>query len=448
MNRLTLRNLWWLLLVLWSVTLTGCDSSELKQLTILYTGDTVGEIEYCGCSTEPIGGIARRAAYIDAVRASERHVLVVDAGDLFGYADLMGRLKGDVILKSMGLMGYDALNLSDKDFLFGASSILNAAQVNDVPTVSANVVIEDTHEPITIASHKIDYEGLRVGITGVVAKKFGTEILDSNDLNEQAVAVIEETAALQQEIVRLQDTVDLVVVLSNTGLEGAMSLAESVDGIHVIVAGHGQDITPMPRRINGVHIVKAGYYGQTVGRLDIKFDDNNEVVKATGKIITLNKGIGEDEAILNLLDEFHLSLIDYKDELFDMEEQVPPEGGSYVGASACTSCHLDEYEQWQTTAHGDAMPSLEATGQDYNPECVDCHVTGFNYTGGFKRPDLTPEMADVQCEVCHGASQDHVESDGGVSTHGIPDEIVCRACHSGTRSPNFNYETYSRLIKH
>ncbi|MCP4199461.1 MAG: hypothetical protein GY762_20125, partial [Proteobacteria bacterium] len=294
MSRLTVRSLWWLLFVLWHFTLTGCDSSASKQLTIIYTGDTVGEIEYCGCSTEPIGGIARRAAYIDEVRETEGHVLVVDAGDVFGLSNLMGRLKGDVILKSMRIMGYDALNLSDKDFLFGSSTILDAAPGNHIATVSANIVFENTLEPITVATHKIDYDGLRVGITGVVAKKYDAEILDSNDVNEQAVAVIEEAAALQQEIDRLKDTVDLVVVLSHTGLEAAMNMAEDVDGIHIIVAGHGQDITPMPRRINGVHIVKAGYYGQTIGRLDITLDENNKLVKATGEIITLDKDIEED----------------------------------------------------------------------------------------------------------------------------------------------------------
>jgi hypothetical protein len=436
------------LLCVWLFTLAGCDASDSKQLTVLYTGDTLGEIEYCGCSTEPIGGIARRASYIDSVRETQKNLLVVDTGNVFGLPDLMGRLKGDVILESMGTMAYDALNLGHNEFLFGSSEILESAKTNGVPAMSANVVFEDTNEPIATTSRQIEYDRFRVGVTGIVAQSYDADIVDSNTINERAVSVTEELAALQRETDQFRDAVDLVVVLANIGLEAAKDLARQAEGIDIIVVGHGVDITFMPMRINGVHIVKAGYSGQTVGRLDITLDDNNDIMDATGEIVNLEKAIEEDEAILAVLDEFHRSLIDYKDDLFDMEEKTPSGGGSYSGASACVSCHEEEYEKWQTTAHADAMASLEMSGQDYNPECVDCHVTGFNHTGGFKRPDLTPEMADLQCEVCHGAGQDHVESDGGLDDIEKPDELTCRTCHSGSHSPNFNYETYSQLIKH
>ena len=54
-----------------------------------------------------------------------------------------------------------------------------------------------------------------------------------------------------------------------------------------------------------------------------------------------------------------------------------------------------------------AFSSLIVKNQDYNPECVICHVTGFGYTGGFKRPDQSQDRANVQCEMCHGAGAEH-----------------------------------------
>ena len=430
------------------LSFAGCDAPKPNQLTILYTGDTVGELEYCGCSTEPIGGIARRARYISEVRKKESRVLVLDAGNIFGNADLMGRLKGEVLLQAMGEMAYDALNLSNKEFLYGASTILDGAAANSIPAVSANVVVEETSEHVSVASHTVVMDLLRIGIVGIVAKEFEDDVLESNGINNEPLALTEEVPALRAEVARLKDGVDFIVILASTGLEGANAIAEEVDGIHVIVVGQGSQITAMPRLVNGVSIVKAGYFGQTIGRLDILFDDDNLPVEATGEIVNLNKDIDEDETVLELLDDFHRGLVDYKDELFDIEEQTPSEGGRYVGAEACKTCHGTAHRQWETTAHAHAISSLEATGQDYNPECVDCHVTGFRYSGGFKRADLTPEMVNVQCEVCHGARQEHVDSDGMVPGAPLPDEITCRTCHTGARSPKFDYRDYYQMIRH
>ena len=88
----------------------------------------------------------------------------------------------------------------------------------------------------------------------------------------------------------------------------------------------------------------------------------------------------------------------------------PTDGGSYTGDSVCKQCHPDQTDQWLTTAHAEAFESLKERSQDYNPECIPCHTTGFGYTGGFIRPDLTSEMEGVQCEMCHGAGAEHAEN--------------------------------------
>lgn len=117
---------------------------------------------------------------------------------------------------------------------------------------------------------------------------------------------------------------------------------------------------------------------------------------------------------------------------------------AYVGSSQCETCHADLGAGWQTTRHAKAIDSLKKSGQEKLPACVQCHVTGYEKDGGFIDMDLTPEMAGVQCEACHGPGSVHIEDpsvdmikDGGAE--------LCRKCHTEKQDPGFKYE---EKVKH
>ena len=61
-----------------SIALSGCTKSEPNTLVILHTNDTHSQIDPLG---DGLGGVMRRKAVIDSVRAAEKNVLLVDAGD-------------------------------------------------------------------------------------------------------------------------------------------------------------------------------------------------------------------------------------------------------------------------------------------------------------------------------------------------------------------------------
>ena len=60
-----------------------------------------------------------------------------------------------------------------------------------------------------------------------------------------------------------------------------------------------------------------------------------------------------------------------------------PAAAGYVGDKKCAECHRDAYETLSTTPHQRAVKSLAKTNDDYDPECVRCHVTGWATQGGF-----------------------------------------------------------------
>jgi predicted CXXCH cytochrome family protein len=121
------------------------------------------------------------------------------------------------------------------------------------------------------------------------------------------------------------------------------------------------------------------------------------------------------------------------------------EPGTYVGAKKCSVCHSAINTTWQETRHARAMESLKKSNQESLPNCVKCHVTGYERDGGFIDNELTPEMAGVQCEVCHGPGGHHVKSPMDKKMIKEPGEDLCRQCHTKGQDPGFNYAEKVKL---
>ena len=121
------------------------------------------------------------------------------------------------------------------------------------------------------------------------------------------------------------------------------------------------------------------------------------------------------------------------------------ESANYVGNEKCALCHADIFKSWQDTRHAKAIDSLKKSGQEGLAACVKCHVTGYEKDGGFLDYELTPEMAGVQCEACHGPGGKHISDPMGAKPARTPGENICRECHTQGQDPGFNYEEKSKL---
>jgi hypothetical protein len=115
--------------------------------------------------------------------------------------------------------------------------------------------------------------------------------------------------------------------------------------------------------------------------------------------------------------------------------------GDYVGWKACAECHEDAAAGWKKTRHAQAFEHLKNEGKEDVPGCVGCHAVHFDEEGGFIDLDLTPELAGVQCESCHGPGKKHVEKRAeGDNIVARPDRACCRRCHTPGQDANFDYE--------
>lgn len=113
--------------------------------------------------------------------------------------------------------------------------------------------------------------------------------------------------------------------------------------------------------------------------------------------------------------------------------------GVYQGNNTCGGCHVDEMASWRLSLHSVAWRTLQEGGDDADPKCVGCHVTGAGQPTGWVAGDEA--LVDVGCEACHGPGGPH---------DGAPDEALasCVGCHDKEHSIVFRHDKAVPLIDH
>jgi hypothetical protein len=128
----------------------------------------------------------------------------------------------------------------------------------------------------------------------------------------------------------------------------------------------------------------------------------------------------------------------------------PPRGqASYTGTGSCVDCHADQVAFWNKTVHATAWQTLVDRGQQFDLDCIGCHVTGWDKPGGSNLGHNEP-LRDVQCETCHGPGSIHVAKGGLEKPFAIkraPDNDLCASqCHTKEHSDTFQLEAYLRDV--
>src|SRR6187200_3462361 len=86
------------------------------HLTVLHTNDVHSRIDpfpMDGSANQGLGGVAARAEIIEKIRREEEHVLLLDAGDIFQGTPYFNFFLGELDIKLMTQMGYDATTMGN-----------------------------------------------------------------------------------------------------------------------------------------------------------------------------------------------------------------------------------------------------------------------------------------------------------------------------------------------
>ncbi len=419
--------------------LASCGGGD-SRLLVVTSNDVSGKTSPCGCHT-PKGGLARRAAFLDSVRAVRKHVLVLDAGNFFPVTD-DEREAAPFMLAAMARLGTQAAGVGVNELRFGYSFARENARAAGVPLVSTNVVRFADGQPAFEAWRIIETAGMKVGVFGLLSEDADLgPARDSLRIDLAEPAARRAVAALRAEGARL------VVLLSQLGKVAGESLAVHVPGIDLVVGGGGVPALPEGVRAGGAAVVYGGVQGWQVGAIDVPLQGKS-VGALTARTLVLDPGVQNQPAMAASVKSFEDSLNAHM-RARNAAMGAPTAPGAtvphFLGMSNCIRCHASEYAQWQTTAHARAWKTLVDQHKESTPACVGCHVTGFGQPGGFRTADDAARYGNVQCEACHGMGTGHR---GWTDTGNKVAEATCRGCHTEVTSPEFRLALYLPHVLH
>ncbi len=318
-----------LIVLIVASTLVTVSADESKEVTVLFTHDL--HSHFLPSKDEEggeFGGYARLMTAINEQKEKHPDAILVDGGDFSMGSLFQTCFATDALeLRLMGQMGYDATTLGNHEFDYlpqGLAAMLNTAvesreklpqivNSNYLPPVAGEEgyieEISEAFENYGVKKYTIIERG---GVYFVLLGIFGT---DSDDCAPNSGMVLEDASTVSQDIVdsavkECKETYGVepvVVCLSHSGTKNGegedYELAESVQGIDLIVSGHTHTTFNEPIKVNDTYIVSAGEYGKNLGVVNMSFDGSSAEV-TDYKLIAIDGTLKEDAEIAQKVQEY------------------------------------------------------------------------------------------------------------------------------------------------
>ncbi|XP_048841062.1 5'-nucleotidase [Brienomyrus brachyistius] len=292
------------------------------ELTLLHTNDVHARIEETNkdsakCTKgDCYAGVARRFTKIKEIRGQEKNVLLLDAGDQFQGTMWFNYYKGAEAAHFLDRLGYNAMALGNHEFDNGVEGLITPfLQTVNCTVLSANMK-PDASLAAAISGYYSAYkifvvESQKVAVVGYTTK-------ETPALSQPGPHLMfeDEVTALQIQVDKLTTMgINKIIALGHSGFSVDKEIAKSVRGVDVVIGGHTNTFlytgVPPSKEVpegaypflvksddgRNVPVVQAYAFGKYLGYLKVTFDNNGDVIRATGNPILLNSSIPQDPGI-------------------------------------------------------------------------------------------------------------------------------------------------------
>ena len=274
----------------------------VDKLVILHSNDVHSRIDPFPDNDKKfpgMGGMANKAAIIKKIRSEEDNVLLLDAGDIFQGTPYFNFYGGELEMKLMSEMQYDAGTMGNHDFDAGIDGFVKQLPHATFPILVANYDFTGTALENKIEQYKIFQKknikvgvfGLGIELKGLVPEKLYEKIqyLDPVEKAKEMVAILRD-----------KEKCDYIICLSHLGYQykddkiSDVKLAAQTEGIDLILGGHTHTFLDAPVIYKNfadkeVLINQVGWAGVWLGRVDIFFEKKRTKKWHSGKPVKVSK---------------------------------------------------------------------------------------------------------------------------------------------------------------
>jgi hypothetical protein len=449
------------------------------KFTLIFTGEMDGYIEPCGCAglENQLGGMKRRYTFLKQLADNGWNPVPLDMGGQVRRAGPQSQIKFKFGMQAIIDCGYQVVGLGFKDLQFCSDTMLFVMANVDPdknPLVSANIDFYGIAKPFKV----IEIADKKIGVTTVLGAKHQQAFAESDEIK-----IVDPVEGLKTVVPQIEAAnCDVKILLVHGDPEEAAALAKQFPQFNFVGTTGGAETPPnRSRPIEGTdsYLVEAGHKGQYAIAIGV-YDDPQQPVRY--QRVPLDHRFADAKEMQDILIAYQNELESLGLDGLGLKGTKHPVD-SFAGSEACADCHTQAYAIWEETTHSHATETLENLDppRHFDPECLSCHVTGWNpqeyfpYDSGYMGLEESPLMHHNGCENCHGPAAAHVAAEDGddmvkdaeiealrkalriklVENEGNKEGQVlgavvkkCQECHDLDNSPDFNFQEYWPTVKH
>src|SRR4030043_90087 len=214
--------------------------SDSKRFTIIQINDSHAYIDihqemfWQGDRTvyRPAGGYARIATIVKQIRdESQGRILFCDCGDTIHGTYPALKTQGQALIPVLNSLGLDAMT-AHWEFAYGPKVFHQRVAELNYPMLANNVYDRETKKPIYRSYAVKEINGFRIGVVGIASNIVDKTMPPSYSEGLYFTLGKGELPPIV-DILRTQEKVDLIVLVSHLGFPQEMKLLSEVHGIGV-----------------------------------------------------------------------------------------------------------------------------------------------------------------------------------------------------------------------
>ena len=230
--------------------------AQERKVFLVHTSDTHSCVEpispnFSDTAQANKGGYLRRVVLLEEMRKEHPNdLLLLDCGDFSQGSVYYNLFRGEVEVKLMNLMHYDACTIGNHEFDFGLDNLARLIRMAEFPFVCCNYDFTGTPCEGLVKPYIIkERSGVRVGIFGVCPQPEGL----ITGKNFEGMRYIRPAQAAQPIIDKLrgEEQCDIVICLSHLGWGDNADMdpdfIANTTGLDVVLGGHSHTYFDKPR---------------------------------------------------------------------------------------------------------------------------------------------------------------------------------------------------------